>query len=113
MDEENQRLAKEWQEIDWANQKVAKIQEEIVKAAQEKNWSKVYKLQRKLIYSFSARAVIKVVSNLGGKTAGVDRRIWKGPADYLRATQRLRDIVYHPPKLQSLSTSQGSYPETG
>ena len=115
MDEENQRLAKEWQEIDWANQKVAKIQEEIVKEAQEKNWSKVYKLQRKLIYSFSARAkaVRKVVSNSGGKTAGVDRRIWKGPADYLRATQRLRDIVYHPKSYKASPLRRVLIPKPG
>lgn len=69
MDEENRRLAKEWQEIDWAqvNQEVAEIQEEIVKAAQGKDWGRVYKLQRKFICSFSARAkaVRKVVSNSG------------------------------------------------
>ena len=73
MKEEDQRLAKEWHSIDWAqvNQEVNAIQERIVEAAQGKNWSMTYKLQRELVCSYSgrAKAVRKVVSNTGGKTA--------------------------------------------
>jgi RNA-directed DNA polymerase len=50
-------------------------QEKIAIAALRKEMREVYREQRKLVISFAARviAVRKVISNKGGKTAGVDK----------------------------------------
>ncbi len=58
----------------------------------------LYDLQRKLIQSFAARviAVRKVVTNSGGKTAGVDKKVLRGPSEYFSMVNRLREIVIKP-----------------
>lgn len=60
------------------------LQEEIVIATADNNYKEIYRLQRKIITSFHGRAlaVRKVVTNSGGKTAGVDKVLWKGSKDY-------------------------------
>jgi len=54
---------------------VIDLQEKIVIATSAGNYKEVYKLQDKIIKSFSGKAlaVRKVVTNSGGKTAGVDK----------------------------------------
>lgn len=48
--------------------------------------------------SFSARAlaVRKVVTNKGGKTPGIDRKILRTPKEYYLAIEYLRNIVMNP-----------------
>lgn len=57
-----------------------------------------YEEQRKLLETFAARAcaVRKVVTNSGGKTAGVDNTTWNCPEDYYKAVERLKQIVLQP-----------------
>ena len=56
---------------------------------------KVYGIQWKLINSFEAQALAikKVVTNKGGKTAGTDNIIWKGPRDYWSAIKELESKI--------------------
>lgn len=51
------------------------MQELIVIAASRKDMREVYRLQRKLLLSYAARAIAvrKVITNKGKKTAGVDK----------------------------------------
>ena len=55
-------------------------------------------MQRKLIKSVEARAlaVRKVVTNSGGKTAGVDGIVLEKPEQYYQATEDLRNIIMKP-----------------
>lgn len=74
------------------------MQEALVQAEEEGDNEKIYRIQRKLICSFEgrAKAVRKVVTNSGGKTAGVDKTIWKDPGEYYQAIEELRKIVEKP-----------------
>jgi RNA-directed DNA polymerase len=51
-----------------------------------------YRLQKKLMFSFEARAlaVKKITSNKGEKTPGVDNIIWNTPWEKYLATQQLK-----------------------
>lgn len=97
---------KSWHEINWneAREKINKIQEEIVIATREKDFRKIYRLQWKLLTSFSAKAlaVRKVITNSGGKTCGIDKVVWKEPNEYYNAIQRLQQIVQKPEKYTAL-----------
>lgn len=55
----------------------------------------VYNTQRKLIHSFEARAIAvrKVVTNSGGKTPGVDKKVLESPKEYYEMIERLREIA--------------------
>ena len=65
-----------WNKI---NKNVRKLQVQIAKAVKENNWRKVKSLSRLLTNSFYAKllAVLKTITNKGGKTAGVDNVIWE------------------------------------
>ncbi len=54
--------------------KVKNLQEEIVNATLNNNIKEVYRIQKRILQSFEgiALAVRKVVTNTGGKTAGID-----------------------------------------
>ena len=63
------------------------LQDKIVKATQVNNMNLVFKLQRQLINSVEGRALAirNVVSNDGGKTSGVDNKIWNTPDERFQA----------------------------
>lgn len=66
---------------DWATCKrlVASMQSRIAKAYLEGNMEDVTRLQAELVQSLPARvvAVIKVITNTGSQTAGVDGVVWR------------------------------------
>jgi RNA-directed DNA polymerase len=87
----------QWHNIDWhkVETKVKDLQEKIVAATMEKDLKEVYRLQWILIQSFEARALAirKVVTNKGGKTAGIDGVIWTKPQEYWSAIEDLASMI--------------------
>ncbi len=83
---------------------MAQMQNMIVEMVEEKAPTKrIYDLQRRLIMSFEARAlaVRKVITNSGGKTAGVDKVILEKPEQYYLALGELKKIVEQPNKYRA------------
>src|SRR5437763_1690330 len=70
----------DWHSINWkkVQRTVRRLQARIVKAVREGKWHKVKALVYLLTHSFSGRAlaILRVVSNAGAKTPGVDGVIW-------------------------------------
>src|SRR5947209_9281187 len=73
----------DWHSIDWKKvwRTVRRLQARIVKAVAEGRRNKVKALVYLLTHSFSGRAlaILRVVSNSGAKTPGVDGILWKTP----------------------------------
>jgi len=96
-------FAVDWHSIHWkkVHRTVRRLQARIVKAVREGKWHKVKALVYLLTHSFSGRAtaILRVVSNAGAKTPGVDGVIWSaedcGPAFSL-----LRRRGYRPQPLR-------------
>ena len=93
-----------WQAIKWSKvqRNVRRLQARIVKAARAGKWHKVQALVYLLIHSFSGRAlaVLRVVSNAGAKTPGVDGVIWNTPEAKSSAFDALRRHGYQPQPLR-------------
>lgn len=89
-----------WNDLNWKKieKKVKNLQEKIVIARLNENFKEIYRLQWLLVQSLEARAlaVRKVVTNKGGKTAGVDEKVWNGSEDYWRAMQELKKVTECP-----------------
>src|SRR6516164_6254768 len=83
-----------WHSIKWNKvyRVVRRLQARIVKAVREGKWHKVKALVYLLTHSFSGRAmaVLRVVSNSGAKTPGVDGVLWKTPEAKSNAFSDLR-----------------------
>ena len=73
----------DWHSIPWKKvlRTVRRLQARIVKALQEGSWGKVKALVYLLTHSFSGRAaaILRVVSNSGARTPGVDQQRWNTP----------------------------------
>src|SRR5579875_2130603 len=86
--------APDWHSIEWRKvwRTVRRLQARIVKAVREGRWHKVKALVYLLTHSFSGRAlaILRVVSNSGAKTAGVDGALWDTPAAKSAAFNALR-----------------------
>ncbi|CAM9149670.1 unnamed protein product [Ectocarpus fasciculatus] len=97
-------LNKKWNSIDWKEARtfVSDLQQKMVVAYKNNNWSEVFRLQQQLMHSFEGRAtaVRKVVSNEGSKTKGPDGKTWEKSQDKYRAIADIRD---------HLLTKSGSY----
>jgi RNA-directed DNA polymerase len=95
-----------WHAINWqaVHRTVRRLQMRIVKAVRESKWHKVKALVYLLTHSFSGRAsaILRVVSNDGSTTAGVDRVIWNTPAAKSNAFQLLRRHGYQPQPLRRI-----------
>jgi len=83
-----------WQDIQWHSieKRVFRLQLRIYKAANQQEFEKMYKLQKLLISSKSAKylATHKVTQdNAGKKTPGVDKRIIKSPAEKFALANQL------------------------
>src|SRR5438270_13495591 len=69
-----------WHAINWKKvyRTVRRLQARIVKAVREGRWHKVKALVYLLTHSFGGRAlaILRVVSNSGARTPGVDGVIW-------------------------------------
>jgi RNA-directed DNA polymerase len=96
--------APDWHSIDWRKVwcTVRRLQARIVKAVAEGRWNKVKALVYLLTHSFSGRAlaILRVVSNSGAKTPGVDGILWDTPGAKSAAFGTLRRHGYQPQPLR-------------
>jgi RNA-directed DNA polymerase len=94
----------DWHSIDWEKvwRTVRRLQARIVKAVAEGRWNKVKALVYLLTHSFSGRAlaILRVVSNSGAKTPGVDGILWNTPEAKSAALGTLRRHGYQPQPLR-------------
>ena len=94
----------DWHSIDWRKvwRTVRRLQARIVKAVAEGRWNKVKALVYLLTHSFSGRAlaILRVVSNSGAKTPGVDGILWNTPEAKSAAFSTLRRHGYQPQPLR-------------
>ena len=94
----------DWHSIDWKKvwRTVRRLQARIVKAVAEGRWNKVKALVYLLTHSFSGRAlaILRVVSNSGAKTPGVDGILWNTPEAKSAAFGTLRRHGYQPQPLR-------------
>jgi RNA-directed DNA polymerase len=90
----------DWHSINWKKvfRTVRRLQARIVKAVREGRWGKVQALVYLLTHSFSGRAlaILRVVSNSGAKTPGVDGVLWNTPEAKSSAFNDLRRHGYKP-----------------
>ncbi len=93
-----------WDAIDWrrAEREVRRLQMRIAKATREDRHGKAKALQWLLTHSWSAKvlAVRRVVRNRGGRTAGVDKVLWRTSHRRWMAAQSLRRRGYRPQPLR-------------
>jgi RNA-directed DNA polymerase len=96
----------DWHSINWKKvyRTVRRLQARIVKAVREGKWHKVKALVYLLTHSFSGRAlaILRVVSNRGAKTPGVDGVLWKTPEAKSAAFSDLRRRGYQPQPLRRM-----------
>jgi RNA-directed DNA polymerase len=94
----------DWHSIEWKKvwRTVRRLQARIVKAVTEGRWNKVKALVYLLTHSFSGRAlaILRVVSNSGAKTPGVDGILWNTPEAKSAAFGTLRRHGYRPQPLR-------------
>jgi RNA-directed DNA polymerase len=94
----------DWHSINWKKvyRTVHRLQARIVKATREGKWHKVKALVYLLTHSFSGRAlaILRVVSNSGVKTPGVDGILWNTPEAKSAAFSALRRHGYQPQPLR-------------
>jgi RNA-directed DNA polymerase len=81
---------------------VRRLQARIVKATQEGRWGKVQALVYLLTHSFGGRAlaVLRVTTNSGATTPGVDGTTWNTPEEKADAFDTLRAHGYSPRPLR-------------
>ena len=98
------RPAPDWHSINWKKvwRTVRRLQARIVKAVAEGRWNKVKALVYLLTHSFGGRAlaILRVVSNSGAKTPGVDGILWNTPEAKSAAFRTLRRHGYQPQPLR-------------
>jgi RNA-directed DNA polymerase len=94
----------DWHAINWRKvyRSVRRLQARIVKAVRAGQWPKVQALVYLLTHSFSGRAlaILRVISNSGAKTPGVDGVLWNTPAAKAEAFGTLRRHGYQPQPLR-------------
>jgi RNA-directed DNA polymerase len=94
----------DWHSIDWKKvwRTVRRLQARIVKAVAQGRWNQVKALVYLLTHSFSGRAlaILRVVSNSGAKTPGVDGVLWNTPEAKSAAFDTLRRHGYQPQPLR-------------
>src|SRR5882724_6096588 len=92
--------AVDWHSIDWKKvyRTVRRLQARIVKAVREGRWGKVKALVYLLTHSFSGRAlaILRVVSNSGEQTPGVDGVVSNTQEHKSKAFRTLRQQGYTP-----------------
>jgi RNA-directed DNA polymerase len=96
--------APDWHSINWKKvwRTVRRLQARIVKAVREGRWNKVKALVYLLTHSYSGRAlaILRVVSNSGARTPGVDGALWNTPESKSAAFTALRRHGYRPQPLR-------------
>jgi RNA-directed DNA polymerase len=100
-------LGNRWKTIDWmkVEEEVKRLQIRIAEAANRDKNNKVKYLQRILTRSYSARllAVKRVSSSRGSSTPGIDRILWKSPAQKMRAALNLHPRGYKAKPLRRIT----------
>jgi RNA-directed DNA polymerase len=98
--------AVDWHSINWKKvyRTVRRLQARIVKAVQKGKWHKVKALVYLLTHSFAGRAlaILRVISNSGAKTPGVDGILWNTPEAKSAAFGLLRRHGYQPQPLRRI-----------
>jgi RNA-directed DNA polymerase len=93
-----------WHAINWRKvwRNVRRLQARIVKATQASRWGKVQALVYLLTHSYSGRAaaILRVTTNAGAATPGVDGEVWNTPELKAEAFSRLRRRGYQPQPLR-------------
>jgi len=96
--------ADDWHSIDWKKvyRTVRRLQARIVKAVRAGRWGKVKALVYLLTHSFSGRAlaILRVVTNSGARSPGVDGTLWNTPEAKTAAFNTLRRHGYQPQPLR-------------
>ena len=87
-----------WETILWRKviQNVNRLQRRIAKAVKEGHWAKAKALMHLITKSFYAKllAVLRVSSNKGGNTPGVDNIVWTNGEEKLEAARKLKSRGY-------------------
>jgi RNA-directed DNA polymerase len=103
-----------WHSIPWKKvwRNVRRLQARIVKATQEGRWGKVQALVYLLTHSFSGRvaAILRVTTNAGAATPGVDGDCWNTPEQKAEAFRKLRRRGYQPQPLRRVYIPKSSDP---
>jgi RNA-directed DNA polymerase len=103
-----------WHSIDWKKvwHNVRRLQARIVKAIQEGRWNKVRSLVYLLTHSKSGRAaaILRVTTNAGASTPGVDSAVWNTPELKATAFSRLRRHGYQAQPLRRVYIPKSSDP---
>jgi RNA-directed DNA polymerase len=103
-----------WHSIPWKKvwHNVRRLQARIVKAIQEGRWGKVQALVYLLTHSKSGRAaaILRVTTNAGASTPGVDGDIWDTPELKAAAFSKLRRHGYQPQPLRRVYIPKSSDP---
>jgi RNA-directed DNA polymerase len=94
----------DWHSIPWKKvwRTVRRLQARIVKAVAQGRWNKVKALVYLLTHSFGGRAlaILRVISNSGATTPGVDGVLWNTPEAKSAAFGTLRRHGYQPQPLR-------------
>jgi RNA-directed DNA polymerase len=94
----------DWHSIDWKKvyRTVRRLQARIVKAVRAGRWGKVKALVYLLTHSFAGRAlaILRVVTNSGARSPGVDGILWNTPEAKTAAFSTLRRHGYQPQPLR-------------
>jgi RNA-directed DNA polymerase len=96
--------ATDWHSINWkkVHRTVRRLQARIVKAVRAGRWGKVKSLVYLLTHSFAGRAlaILRVVTNSGARSPGVDGTLWNTPEAKTAAFSTLRRHGYQPQPLR-------------
>ena len=107
-------VAPDWHSINWKKvwRNVRRLQARIVKATQEGRWNKVRALVYLLTHSYSGRAaaILRVTTNAGATTPGVDGSVWDAPELKAAAFSKLRRHGYQPQPLRRVYIPKSSDP---
>jgi RNA-directed DNA polymerase len=107
-------VAPGWHSINWKKvwRNVRRLQARIVKATQESRWGKVQALVYLLTHSYSGRAaaILRVTTNAGAATPGVDGAVWNTPELKAAAFSKLRRHGYQPEPLRRAYIPKSSDP---
>jgi len=108
-----------WDSINWKKVKhgVMSLQRRIVKAIKAKHFHKVKALLHLLTRSFYGKllAILKVTTNKGSRTCGVDKILWNTPLKKWKAIEQLKTKGYKakPLKRKSIKKKNGKLRHLG
>ena len=108
-----------WTSINWTkvNREVKSLQTRIVKAVKAKHYHKVKALLHLLARSFYGKllAILRVTTNKGSRTCGVDKVLWDTPARRWKAIEQLSIKGYkaNPLKRKSIPKKNGKLRHLG